>query len=76
MVHGFVAVTDPSRWERLAHEPGPKDANFWRRSTRAFRCSSGRAMASTGRSAVSEIDGASGVLDVTQRESDVIAQVR
>jgi putative restriction endonuclease len=36
-VDGFVAVTDPAWWEQLAREPGPKDANFWRPSTRAFR---------------------------------------
>jgi len=36
-VRGFVAVTDPGWYERLSVEPGPKDANFWRPSTRAFR---------------------------------------
>jgi len=34
---GFVAVTDPGWYEQLSAEPGPKDANFWRPSTRAFR---------------------------------------
>lgn len=34
---GFVAVTDPGWWEQLARKPGPKDANFWRPSARAFR---------------------------------------
>jgi len=38
---GFVAVTDPGWYERLARTPGPKDANFWRPSTRAFRLSVG-----------------------------------
>jgi HNH endonuclease len=36
-MHGFVAVTDPGWYERLARTPGPKDANFWRPSARAFR---------------------------------------
>ena len=36
-VLGFVAVTDPGWYERLARTPGPKDANFWRPSARAFR---------------------------------------
>jgi putative restriction endonuclease len=34
---GFVAVTDPGWYERLSRTPGPKDANFWRPSARAFR---------------------------------------
>jgi putative restriction endonuclease len=34
---GFVAVTDITWYERLAGTPGPKDANFWRPSARAFR---------------------------------------
>lgn len=34
---GFVAVTDPGWWEHLGREPGPRDANFWRPSPRAFR---------------------------------------
>lgn len=38
---GFVAVTDPGWWEQLAREPGPKDANFWRPSARAFRLAVG-----------------------------------
>ena len=38
---GFVAVTDPGWWQELAHEPGPKDANFWRPSARAFRLAVG-----------------------------------
>lgn len=33
---GFVAVTDPGWYERLASRPGPRDANFWRPSTRRF----------------------------------------
>ena len=36
-MQGFVAVTDPGWYERLARAPGPKDANFWRPSARAFR---------------------------------------
>jgi putative restriction endonuclease len=36
-VDGFVAVTDPGWYERLSRTPGPKDANFWRPSARAFR---------------------------------------
>jgi putative restriction endonuclease len=40
-VDGFVAVTDPGWWEQLAREPGPKDANFWRPSARAFRLAVG-----------------------------------
>lgn len=38
---GFVAVTDPGWWQELAREPGPKDANFWRPSARAFRLAVG-----------------------------------
>lgn len=38
---GFVAVTDPGWYERLASTPGPKDANFWRPSARAFRLDAG-----------------------------------
>jgi putative restriction endonuclease len=34
---GFVAVTDPGWYEYLSREPGPKDANFWRPSARAFQ---------------------------------------
>ncbi len=34
---GFVAVTDPGWFEHLSRDPGPKDANFWRPSPRAFR---------------------------------------
>jgi len=36
-VDGFVAVTDPGWYEHLSRTPGPKDANFWRPSARAFR---------------------------------------
>ena len=36
-MHGFVAVTDPGWHEHLSRSPGPKDANFWRPSARAFR---------------------------------------
>jgi hypothetical protein len=34
---GYVAVTDPGWYEHLRRQPGPKDANFWRASTRAVR---------------------------------------
>lgn len=40
-VDGFVAVTHPRWFDRLAREPGRKDANFWRPSTRAFRLAVG-----------------------------------
>lgn len=40
-MEGFVAVTDPGWYERLSRKPGPKDANFWRPSTRAFRLAVG-----------------------------------
>lgn len=40
-MQGFVAVTDPGWYERLARTPGPKDANFWRPSARAFRLAAG-----------------------------------
>jgi putative restriction endonuclease len=40
-VDGFVAVTDPGWFERLSREPGPRDANFWRPSARAFRLAVG-----------------------------------
>jgi putative restriction endonuclease len=36
-VDGFVAVTDPGWYEHLSRTSGPKDANFWRPSPRAFR---------------------------------------
>lgn len=36
-MRGFVAVTDPGWYERLSRTLGPRDANFWRPSTRAFR---------------------------------------
>jgi len=32
LVRGFVAVTDPGWYERLARTTAPKDANFWRPS--------------------------------------------
>lgn len=35
-MHGFVAVTNAHWYERLARTSGPKDANFWRPSTRRF----------------------------------------
>lgn len=35
-VQGYVAVTDPLWYERLSQDPRPKDANFWRPSTRRF----------------------------------------
>jgi putative restriction endonuclease len=38
---GFVAVTDFGWYERLSRDPGPRDANFWRPSTRAFRLNEG-----------------------------------
>ena len=38
---GFVAVTDPGWYEHLVQEPGPRDANFWRPSARAFRLETG-----------------------------------
>lgn len=38
---GFVAVTDPGWYERLASRPGPRDANFWRPSTRRFNLQPG-----------------------------------
>lgn len=40
-VNGFVAVTDPGWYERLSREPGPKDANFWRPSTRTVNLTVG-----------------------------------
>lgn len=40
-MNGFVAVTDPGWYEHLARTPGPKDANFWRPSARAFRLEPG-----------------------------------
>jgi putative restriction endonuclease len=36
-MNGFIAVTDPGWYEHLSREPGPKDANFWRPSTRRVR---------------------------------------
>lgn len=33
-MQGFIAVTDPSWYERLAGDPAPRDANFWRPSAR------------------------------------------
>ena len=36
-MNGYVAVTDPGLYKHLVEEPGPKDANFWRPSARAFR---------------------------------------
>ena len=38
---GFVAVTDPGWYQQLSLSPGPKDANFWRPSLRAFRLDQG-----------------------------------
>lgn len=40
-VRGFVAVTDLGWYEHLSREPGPKDANFWRPSTRRARFAPG-----------------------------------
>jgi putative restriction endonuclease len=36
-VEGFIAVTDHGWYEHLSREPGAKDANFWRPSTRTVR---------------------------------------
>ncbi|MBI2894422.1 MAG: HNH endonuclease [Deltaproteobacteria bacterium] len=36
-MEGYVAVTDHGWYEKLAYEPGSRDVNFWRPSTRAFR---------------------------------------
>ncbi|MCA9531915.1 MAG: HNH endonuclease [Myxococcales bacterium] len=33
-MRGYVGVTDPGWYEHLSQELGPKDANFWRPSTR------------------------------------------
>lgn len=38
---GFVAVTDPGWYERLSREVGPRDANFWRPSTRRVNLATG-----------------------------------
>lgn len=38
---GFVAVTDPGWYECLRRSPGPRDANFWRPSTRRFNLAPG-----------------------------------
>ncbi|MDC0743230.1 HNH endonuclease [Polyangium mundeleinium] len=38
---GFLAVTDPGWYERLSREAGPRDANFWRPSTRRFNLAIG-----------------------------------
>lgn len=40
-MNGFIAVTDPAWFERLAHSPGPRDANFWRPSARRFNLAIG-----------------------------------
>lgn len=40
-VDGFVAVTDPGWYARLSCESGPRDANFWRPSTRRFNLAPG-----------------------------------
>jgi HNH endonuclease len=40
-VNGFIAVTDLGWYERLARDPGPRDANFWRPSARALRLAVG-----------------------------------
>jgi putative restriction endonuclease len=36
-VEGYFGVTDPGWYEHLSRTPEPKDANFWRPSTRAYR---------------------------------------
>lgn len=36
-MRGYFGVTDPGWYEHLSRTPGPKDANFWRPSTRAYR---------------------------------------
>ncbi len=41
LVDGFVAVTDYGWYERLARDPGPRDANFWRPSAGARRLAIG-----------------------------------
>ncbi|WP_434384892.1 HNH endonuclease [Melittangium boletus] len=38
---GFIAVTDPGWYERLASAPGPRDANFWRPSSRRVLLNAG-----------------------------------
>ncbi len=38
---GYIAVTDPGWYAQLRRTPGPKDANFWRPSARAFRLEAG-----------------------------------
>jgi HNH endonuclease len=40
-MRGYLAVTDFGWYERLSSDPGPRDANFWRPSTRAFRLDHG-----------------------------------
>jgi putative restriction endonuclease len=36
-VRGYFGITDLNWYEHLSRTPGPKDANFWRPSTRAYR---------------------------------------
>jgi putative restriction endonuclease len=40
-VLGYFGITDPGWYEHLSRTPGPKDANFWRPSTRAYRLPAG-----------------------------------
>lgn len=40
-MHGFVAVTDPGWYERLARDPASNEANFWRPSARPFKLAAG-----------------------------------
>jgi len=40
-MEGFIAVTDLGWYEHLSRTPGPKDANFWRPSTRPMRLAPG-----------------------------------
>jgi putative restriction endonuclease len=37
LVRGYLGITDVAWYEHLSRMPGPKDANFWRPSTRAYR---------------------------------------
>jgi len=36
-MEGYFGITDHGWYEHLSRTPGPKDANFWRPSTRAYR---------------------------------------
>jgi putative restriction endonuclease len=41
VVDGFIAVTDVGWYQRLALEPGARDANFWRPSARRYNLAVG-----------------------------------